>query len=73
MLDAKDQLALCLARGGKAQPFSIKETNADFKIEWTVGYQIKGDKFIVRQRFGKTSVISGYPTPEIMQAVERAR
>jgi len=42
MLDPEDGLALCLARGGDTQPFTITETTTNFSIEWEATYQIDG-------------------------------
>jgi len=73
MLDPEDGLALCLARAGKAQPFTITETSANFSIEWKASYQIDGDVFIVAERSGRTRSILGYPTGEILRASRQMR
>jgi hypothetical protein len=72
MLDPEDGLALCLAQGGEAQPFTITETATTFSVEWKASYQIDGDMFIVTERPGRIRAISGYPTSEILQAARRA-
>jgi hypothetical protein len=71
MLDPEDGLALCLARAGEAQPFTITETSANFSIEWKASYQIDGDVFIVTEWAGRTRSILGYPTAEILRATRR--
>jgi hypothetical protein len=72
MLDPEDGLALCLAQGGEAQPFTITETATTFSVEWKASYQVDRDVFIVTERSGRTRTISGYPTSEILQAARRA-
>jgi hypothetical protein len=72
VLDPEDGLALCLAQGGEAQPFTITETTTTFSVEWKANYQIDGDIFIVTERSGRTRAISGYPTSEILRAARRA-
>jgi len=73
MLDPEDGLALCLARAGEAQPFTITETSANFSIEWKADYRIDGDVFIVTEWSGRIRSIWGYPTGEILQATRRVR
>jgi hypothetical protein len=73
MLDPEDGLALCLARAGEAQPFTITETATDFSIEWKASYQIDGDVFIVAERSGRIRSIWGYPTAEILHVTRRVR
>jgi len=72
MLDPEDGLALCLARGGETQPFTITETTTNFSIEWEATYQIDGDVFIVAERSGQIRSVLGYPTREILRATRRA-
>jgi len=73
MLDPEDGLALCLARAGEAQPFTITETSANFSIEWKASYQIDGHLFIVTEGAGRIRSIWGYPTAEILRATRRVR
>jgi len=73
MVDPADHFALCLAQGGVPQPYGIIETTTNFKIEWTAGYQIEGDEFIVIERSGQTKSIFGYPTNEILRAINRVK
>ena len=73
MLDPADGLALCLARGGDPQPFTITETPTTFGIDWAANYRIEGALFIVAERSGQVRSILGYPTHEIMQAARRVR
>jgi hypothetical protein len=65
MLDAEDRYALCLCRDGEPQPHRILETEQTFAIEWTADFAIEGEKFVVRQRGGRTLVMDGYPTSAI--------
>ena len=71
MLDYNEGLALCLARDGEKQPFRIVETPDKFAIEWNATYQIEGDKFIVISNSGQVKTIIGYPTEEILNAIQR--
>ena len=73
LLDPEDGLALCLARDGEEQPFTVIETPANFSIEWNADYHIDGDVFVVAERSGQVRSILGYPTEELLQAVRRAR
>ena len=73
MIDPEDHFALCLAQGGEPQPYGITETTTNFKIEWTADYQIEGDEFIVVERSGQTKSIFGYPTNEILRAINRLK
>ena len=68
MLDPEDGLALCLARDGERQPFTIHETSTNFRIEWTADYHIEDDVFIVSDQSGRIKQIFGYPTREIQRA-----
>ena len=68
MLDPEDGLALCLARGGERESFTVTETSKNFVIAWQANYRIEGEKFIVLERSGRTRAIFGYPTKKIMQA-----
>lgn len=69
ILDPKDNSALCLARDGEKQTFTIFDTTPQFGIEWTATYYIDKDAFTVREESGRTRTIIGYPTREIMQAL----
>ena len=71
MLDPEDGLALCLARDGVLQDFTIAETAEQFAIQWSATYRIEGDRFIVSENAGRTRVIFGYPTKEIRDAAEK--
>lgn len=73
MLDPKDGLALCLARDGEEQPFTITETPTNFSIEWNAHYHIDGDAFIVIEWSGRIKTTFVYPTREILQATRRVR
>jgi hypothetical protein len=65
ILDLEDHLALCLARDGERQAFSILETPKKFQIAWEAQYHIKGDTFVLVTRDGNTRTILGYPVKEI--------
>jgi hypothetical protein len=69
VLDPEDGLALCLARDGTEQPFTLIDTPTQFAIEWNADYRIDGDAFIVADRSGGVRTIIGYPTREILQAM----
>jgi hypothetical protein len=71
MLDYNQGLALCLAKDGEKQPFRIVETSDKFTIEWNATYQIEGDKFFVISNSGQAKTIIGYPTEEILNAIQR--
>jgi len=73
LLDAEDNSALCLARDGQKQSFTIVETPTSFGIEWNADYRIDGDTFIVIERSGGVKSIFGYPTREILRASRGAR
>lgn len=73
LLDPEDNLALCLARDGERQSFTITETAVSFGIEWNAHYRIDGDAFIVAEHSGQTKTILGYPTRELLQAMRSAR
>jgi hypothetical protein len=47
LLDPADNLALCLARDGERQNFSILETPTNFQIVWEAEYAIDGETFSV--------------------------
>ncbi len=73
ILDTEDELALCLTRLGERQPFRIIETQTNFSIEWTANYRIEDEGFVVIEQSGQIRTIFGYPTHEILRAIQRAR
>jgi hypothetical protein len=73
LLDPEDNLALCLARDGERQSFTVTETAVSYGIEWNANYRIDGDAFIVAEHSGQTRTILGYPTSELLQAMRGAR
>jgi hypothetical protein len=73
VLDPEDGYALCLARDGVRQPARLFETGKRFFIEWDRTYRIEGDLFITADRSGQVSEIAGYPTRDIVAAIERLR
>ncbi|MBU0559653.1 MAG: hypothetical protein KKD86_13185 [Bacteroidetes bacterium] len=68
ILDTQDKLALCLARYGERQPFTITETNTNYSIGWNLEYQINGNSFIILDQLGQIKTIIGYPIDEILSA-----
>lgn len=72
LLDPEDNLALCLARDGERQSFTVTETAVSFGIEWSAHYRIDGEAFIVAEDSGQTKTILGYPTRELSQAMRGA-
>jgi hypothetical protein len=72
MLDAGNDLALCLARDGDPQPVNITETTETFAIEWNMSYQISSDRFIITDKAGQSRTITGYPIQEIALAIRQA-
>ena len=72
MLNPEDGLALCLAREGEEQLFTIVETSTNFSIAWSASYRIDGDKFVVISRLDRVQTFFGYPTAEISRAIRRA-
>jgi hypothetical protein len=71
MLDLVDNLALCLARDGQEQPFTIKEDPRQFAIEWNAQYRIDGSVFTIIERTGQIRTILGYPTSYIAKAARQ--
>jgi hypothetical protein len=72
VLDPADSLALCLARAGERQSFTINETATQFAIDWQANYQIEGDQFIVLEKSGQTRAIIGYPIRELKRSIRRS-
>jgi hypothetical protein len=72
LLDPEDNLALCLARDGERQSFTVTGTAVSFGIEWHANYRIDGDAFIVAEHSGQNKTILGYPTRELLQAMRGA-
>jgi hypothetical protein len=71
-LDPEDHLALCLARDGERQAFSILETPTKFHVAWEAHYHIDRDTFILVTKDGDTRTILGYPVMEIEGMIRRA-
>ena len=69
MLDPEDGLALCLARDGTKQDYTILESDSSFQIGWNAQYEIRGDAFIVATADGRVRTIMGYPTDEIARGI----
>ena len=59
ILDAADSLALCLARDGERQNFSILETPTNFQIVWGAQYLIDGETLTVATKDGSVRKILG--------------
>jgi hypothetical protein len=73
MLGPKDGLAVCLARDGQAQPYTIVETDNTFGIDWQFEYLIEHDAFVVWERSGTLRRILGYPVREILRLSSSGR
>ena len=73
VLDAADSLALCLARDGERQNFSILETPTNFQIVWGAQYLIDGETFTVATKDGSVRKILGYPIREIENTIKKGR
>ena len=73
ILDPADSLALCLARDGERQNFSILETPTNFQIGWKAQYFIDGETFTVATKDGSVRTILGYPTREIASTIKKGR
>lgn len=71
LLDAEDDLALCLCRDGEPQPVRIIDGPETFAIEWAGQFAIEGEAFIVQEQSGRVVAIHGYPTAEIAVACRR--
>ncbi len=71
VLDPADESALCLARGGSALAVHIEESAERFAIEWTHRYRINGSVMAFSASDGKTTVVDGYPTEEILRTARR--
>ena len=71
VLDPADSLALCLARDGERQSFTITETATQFAIDWQANYQIEGNQFMVLEKSGQTRTIIGYPLREIKRYIRQ--
>ena len=65
MLDPADGLALCVARDGVRQNYSVLETTDNFQIAWNARYRVEDDIFVVVSPEGCARSIIGYPTGEI--------
>lgn len=68
VLDPEDGLAVCLARDGAEQDYTILETDSNFQIAWNARYEIQDDAFTVASADGRVRTIVGYPTEEIVRA-----
>jgi hypothetical protein len=74
MLDAEDDLAICLSRAGERTPPRIIETETQFGIDWQAAFSIESDLFCTVDRHtGRAAAIHGYPIQEILAAIGRIR
>lgn len=73
ILDPDDHLALCLARDGERQTFSILETPMKFQVAWEAQYEIDGDAFILVMKDGGIRTMLGYPVTDIKDMTRRMR
>lgn len=71
ILDPDQGRAKCLSLDGDKQPVTIKETSADFGIDWDAEYRIKGSLFTVLEYSGSVRTILGYPTRSIEEAIRQ--
>lgn len=71
ILDPADRLALCLARDGERQDFSILETPTNFQVSWDAQYRIEGETFTLTTKDGRSRAILGYPTREIENTIRK--
>ena len=71
ILDIEESLALCLARDGERQSFSILETPNNFQIVWEAQYIIDGERFVVTTTDDRVRTIVGYPTREIENYIKK--
>ena len=70
LLDAADQLAIPLARGGDSLPIHIEETDTNFAVGWKGYYRIDGAAFIYGDKdSGRLTTILGYPTQRITDQI----
>ncbi len=67
LLDPEDQLALCLARDGVEQEYTVVDTQDNYQIHWNAHYHIEDEAFSVADREGRVATIMGYPTDEIVR------
>ncbi len=68
ILDPQDHLALCLARDGVRQEYTIVDTASNFQIHWNAQYKIQGEMFWVGTPDGGSRAILGYQTRKIIHA-----
>ena len=73
MLDPADSLAVCLAKDGERQNFSILETPTNVQIAWESQYLIDSETFIVTTKDGRVRTTLGYPTREIENTIKKER
>jgi hypothetical protein len=71
ILDIEDSLALCLARDGERQSFSILETTNNVQIVREAQYVIDGERFVVTTTDDRVRTIVGYPTREIENSIKK--
>jgi hypothetical protein len=72
LLDPADSLALCLARDGDRQNFSILETPTSFQVTWEAQYHIDdGEAFTITTKDGNVRTIFGYPTKDIEKIISK--
>ena len=68
LLDREDHLAMCLARNGIEEDYTILDTEQNFQIHWNAQYEIQDEVFLVFTRGKGAKAILGYPTKEIIKA-----
>jgi len=71
MLEPANNLALCLARDGAAQDVKVQETADQLLVAWDGVYHMTDTAFTIVERSGGMRTILGYPTGQILQAIEK--
>jgi len=75
MLDANEDMAICLIWQGAALPRNIRDAGRNIEIDWDGSFSLNGESFAVdidRPEIGRR-VIFDYPLQELRQAIDRAQ
>lgn len=75
MLDANEDMAICLIWQGEALPRNIRDAGRNIEIDWDGSFALNGESFAVdtdHPEIGRR-VICGYPLQELRQAIDRAQ
>lgn len=73
VLDAEDNLALCLMRSFERCEMEIQESAQNFSIRWDSTCAIEKGCFVVASQAGKATAYPGYPVSDLERAIQRAR